>query len=128
MAIYKFLFKHGYPFSYDLDELATYYVEYRKLMAHWKEILPDGHIFDIHYEKLVTNQREETQKLLRYLQLDWEAECMQFYTNRQTTATGSASQVRNPIHQSSVDKWKCYEGHLQPLVRRLEASGLRISR
>ena len=39
-AMYKTLFKDGYPFSYDLDEIARYYIAYRKLMDHWSAVMP----------------------------------------------------------------------------------------
>ena len=31
---YKYLFKNAHPFSYDLEELATHYIEFHRPMAH----------------------------------------------------------------------------------------------
>src|SRR3977135_2733595 len=39
-AIYKTLFRDGYPFSYDLGDIGRYYAGYRKLMDHWRTTLP----------------------------------------------------------------------------------------
>ena len=44
-AVYKQLFKDAYPFSYDLEELAQYYVAYDRLMRHWHAVMP-GVILD----------------------------------------------------------------------------------
>jgi len=51
-AMFKTLFKDGYPFSYDLDDTARYYVGYRRLMDHWRQSMPSV-IYDISYERLV---------------------------------------------------------------------------
>jgi hypothetical protein len=50
--MFKTLFKDGYPFSYDLDDIARYYVGYRRLMDHWRQSMPSV-IYDISYERLV---------------------------------------------------------------------------
>ena len=53
-AMYKTLFKDGYPFSYDLGEIGRYYIGYRRLMDHWQATLP-GAIHSIGYEALVAD-------------------------------------------------------------------------
>lgn len=124
LAMYKFLFKNAYPFSYDLSELATYYIEHHRLMAHWRDLLPAGWILDIGYEDLVTDQQRSTEELLKYLELPWEDACLDFHLNAQFSTTGSASQIREPIYDSSVGKWRVFERHLQPLIERLEDAGI----
>jgi len=125
-AMYKYLFKNGYPFSYHLGELAAYYIEYDRLMKHWRAALPTGHIYDIYYEDLVADLSGQTRKLLDYLCLEWEEACENFYTNKQASTTGSASQVRQPIYRSSMGKWRMFERHLGPLRSALEGAGIRI--
>lgn len=123
-AIYKYLFKNAYPFSYDLDELSEYYIQHHRLMEHWREILPDGWMYDIRYEDIVTEQRKTTEKLLDYLELEWEDSCLEFHLNEQASTTGSASQVRQPLYKSSVGKWSCYEKQLRPMIDKLKAAGI----
>jgi hypothetical protein len=53
-GMFKALFEQGYPFSYDLIELADDYIGYRRLMQHWQTVLP-GRVIDFAYEGLVTN-------------------------------------------------------------------------
>jgi len=124
-AIYKYLFKQAYPFSYDLEELAAYYIAYHQLMAYWRKLLP-GVFYDISYEDLVSNQEAESRKLLEYLDLEWQDTCLNFHLNRQPSATGSASQVREPLYKSSVGKWRNYEQQLAPLAATLERAGIEI--
>jgi tetratricopeptide (TPR) repeat protein len=124
-AMYKTLFKDGYPFSYDLDEIAQYYIAYRKLMDHWSAVMP-GAVYSVNYEDLVADQIDETRKLLEFCDLDWEDSCAQFHRNPSATTTASASQVRRPIYDSSVAQWRHYAAQLAPLSSALESAGIEL--
>ena len=39
-ALFKTLFRSGSPYSYDLGDLARYYLAYHQLMEHWRRVLP----------------------------------------------------------------------------------------
>ena len=125
-AVYKYLFKNAYPFSYDLDELGDYFIEHHRLMEHWREILPEGWMYDIRYEDLVDDQKKATENLLDYLDLEWEDSCLEFYLNKQASTTGSASQVREPLYKSSVGKWNYYKKQLMPLIDKLKKAGIDV--
>jgi Flp pilus assembly protein TadD len=114
-AMYKYLFRQGYPFSYDLAELAGYYGAYFRLMQHWRDVLPTGHILDLHYENLVEDLPGTVRSLLRYLELSWEPACERFHENSGASTTGSAAQVRQALYGSSVGRWRHYERQLLPL-------------
>jgi hypothetical protein len=122
-AIYKTLFKDGYPFSYDLDELARYYVSYRKLMAHWQATMP-GVIHEVRYEQLVAEQLVESRRLLAYGGLEWQDACAAFHRNPSATTTQSAAQVRRPMYSSSIAQWRHYERALGGLRARLLELGI----
>ena len=122
-AVYKTLFEDVYPFSYNLTELARYYVAYQKLMAHWQQQLP-GVIHTVSYEALVNNAEQEAKQLIAYCGLEWQEQCLRFYENKQASTTASATQVRQPIYQSSINKWQAYQQALQPVKAILEAAGI----
>ena len=124
-AIYKTLFKDGYPFSYDLDELGRYYVAYHRLMAHWRQTLA-GRIHSLSYEGLVGDQIGATRRLLEFCGLEWEPACERFHLNPAPTTTASAVQVRRPIYDSSLLQWRHYERYLAPFAERLRAAGIRL--
>jgi len=124
-AMYKSLFKDGYPFSYDLNEIARYYIAYRKLMDHWSAVMP-GAVYTLRYENLVADQINETRKLLEFCGLDWEDSCVEFHRNPSATTTASASQVRRPIYDSSVAQWRHYAAQLAPLSNALESAGIEL--
>ena len=122
-AIYKTLFRDGYPFSYDLAELAQYYAAYRRLMRHWEATLP-GRIHGVSYESLVADQNGETRRLLEFCGLQWEDSCAEFHRNPAPSTTASAVQVRRPIYDTSVSQWRNYERQLAPLRAHLTAAGV----
>jgi tetratricopeptide (TPR) repeat protein len=124
-AMYKTLFKDGYPFSYDLDEIAQYYIAYRKLMDHWSAVMP-GAVYALNYENLVADQINETHKLLEFCGLDWQDACAEFHRNPSATTTASASQVRRPIYGSSVAQWRHYAAQLAVLSDALESAGIEL--
>jgi len=124
-AMYKTLFKDGYPFSYDLKEIAQYYVAYRRLMEHWAATMP-GAIHTLSYEGLVADQLAESRKLLEFCGLQWEATCADFHRNAAATTTASASQVRQPIYDSSVAQWRHYATQLAPLSEALNSGGINL--
>jgi hypothetical protein len=122
-AMFKTLFKDGYPFSYDLNEIAQYYVGYRRLMDHWRQSMP-GAIHDISYERLVRDLEGESRRLLSACGLEWQDSCLEFHRNPTATTTASAAQVRRPLYDSSLAQWRHYEQQLEPLRARLLAAGI----
>ena len=113
-AMYKTLFRMGYPFSYDFNDLAAYMNAKDRLMRHWRALLP-GRILDIDYEAVVSDLRSETERMLDFLGLAWDPACLAFHENTSPSATASAAQVRQPLYASSVGKWRRYEEGLKPL-------------
>ena len=122
-AIYKQLFVDAYPFSYDLEELGRYFVAYHQLMEHWNAVLP-GVVHTVEYEKLVGDIETESRRLLEFCDLDWQPQCLKFYENREASTTASTVQVRQPVYQSSVGKWRDYEKQMQPVVEILQQAGV----
>jgi tetratricopeptide (TPR) repeat protein len=122
-AIYKQLFVDAYPFSYDLEELGRYYVAYHQLMEHWHAVLP-GVIHTVGYEDLVSDIESESRRLLEFCGLDWQPQCLKFHESKDASTTASTVQVRQPVYQSSVGKWRDYEKQMQPIVKILQQAGV----
>jgi hypothetical protein len=122
-AMYKTLFKDGYPFSYDMRELAQVYAAYRRLMRHWETSFP-GRMHVVNYEAIVRNPSGETRDLLRYAGLPWEDACLDFHLNPAPSTTASAAQVRRPVYETSISQWRHYERQLKPLRDCLRAEGV----
>ncbi len=123
-AIYKTLFRMGYPYSYDLNDLGKYWLSYNSLMQHWQNVLPTQQFSEIDYEDLVQNQESVSRKVVSDIGLQWEDSCLAFEHNPEPSLTASAAQIRQPIYQTSVQLWKRYEQELSPLREFFHASGI----
>ena len=122
-AIYKTLFRMGYPYSYALDDLGRYYVAYHRLMAHWRALIPAA-LIDLDYEDLVQAQPAQTRRMLQHVGLPWEEACLRPQDNPAASATASAAQVRQPVYRTSVARWHRYERQLAPLADLLTRHGI----
>lgn len=120
---FKVLFDQGYPFSYDQLELADYYAGYRRLMAHWRAVMPDR-LIEVAYEDLVRDTRGQCERVLALLGLEFEEVCASPHENPAPSATASASQVRRPVYLTAIDHWRHYADRLEPLRARLESHGV----
>ncbi|MEO8366708.1 MAG: sulfotransferase [Pseudoxanthomonas sp.] len=125
-AMYKTLFRMAYPFSYDLQDLARYWLAYDGLMAHWRQALPATQLLEVDYEELVADQENVSRKLVDFVGQPWEDACLAFEHNAAPSLTASAAQVRQPIYRSSVALWRRYESELAPLKAAFEAAGVVI--
>lgn len=105
--------------SFELTELGQYYLDYQRLMSHWHSVFPNE-IFDVQYEDLVMDQEKVSRQLIDYIGLDWDENCMEFHNSKRNVMSPSNLQVRQPIYKSSMNRWKLYEKHLQPLVNVLQ--------
>jgi hypothetical protein len=106
-------------FSYDLADCGRRYVLTEALSTYWHRTLPLRTI-DVEYEALVANLEGESRRLIDFLGLDWEPACLEFHRTERTGATASGWQVRQPLYDRSVGRWRNYEGHLGPLLEALE--------
>lgn len=119
-SIYKHIFiGKGNGWAYNLDDLSKFYNLYVQLMDYWHKIYPNK-IYDISYEELTINQEKETKALLKYCNLEWDQNCLNFHENKRDVNTASAVQVRKKMYQGSSDDWKKYEKFLEPLVKSLK--------
>lgn len=116
---------HYYDYSYDLLDIAAYYVRFDRLMAEWRRLLP-GRVLELGYEALVADQEGETRRLLAHCRLDWSARCLDFHTNDAPVATPSAAQVRRPLYADSVARWRAHAEALEPARRLIEAAGIAV--
>src|SRR5690606_7152845 len=85
-AMYRTLFRMGYPFSYDLEDLARYYVAWDRLMRHWRGTFPDA-LVEVEYEQLVEDHEGVSRALVAHCGLEWEDACRHFEKNGAPVAT-----------------------------------------
>jgi tetratricopeptide (TPR) repeat protein len=127
LSNFRQLFATGfsyYNYSYDLADVARYYVGFDRLVAHWRSVLPPDRFTEIAYEGLVASQEATTRELLAFCGLPWDPRCLAFHENAAPVATASSVQVRQPLYASSVGRWRRYGEGLAPMRDVLAAAGL----
>lgn len=115
---FKQLFAEGQEFTYGLQQIGQYYRDYVRLMDHWDDVLP-GDILRVQHEDVLDDLDGQVRRMLDYLGLPFEQACIDFHKNKRAVRTASSEQVRQPISKASVDVWRHYEKHLQPLKNAL---------
>jgi len=113
---FKTLFPGAYPYSYDLEELANYFVAYSQLIEHWRTVMP-GVIHSVSYEDLVTNPKPAIEDLLEYCDLSFEKKCLDFYSQAEKAGTASAVRLRHELRAKSIGLWRNYSEQLEPVAR-----------
>lgn len=114
LSLFKNQLSGIHRYSSDLGELGEYYTLYRGLMEQWHKLFPEM-IYDVDYEILVDKPEQEIRRLLSYCELEFDAACLKFHASKRAVTTTSSQQVRRPMYQSSVGKWKRYGNKIQPL-------------
>jgi len=111
---YRIQFATGHPASTDLRAIGLFYCDYVRFMDHMAAVAPDR-VLLVRYEDVVTDIEGETRRMLRFLGLQFEAECLDFHLSREPVATASSEQVRRPLNRSGIGAWKPYRQWLGPL-------------
>ena len=116
LSIYKNHFNGGtHRYANDLATIAEVIKSFRKVIAHWRDTLPDR-FAEIRYEDLVSDTEAQSRHLIASAGLDWEDQCLNFHQKGGTVKTLSLHQVRQPIYKSSAAAWRRYETELQPFI------------
>jgi hypothetical protein len=92
-------------------------------MAHWHDVLPAGRILDVRYEDIVSDLEGQARRIVAHCGLDWDPRCLAFHDTERTVRTASAAQVRQPIYNSSVGRWRAHEAFPVPLLAELGIDG-----
>jgi tetratricopeptide (TPR) repeat protein len=124
-SCFSLLFTGPQSFAYDLGELGRYYRGYAALMEHWRGVLPQGVMVEVQYEALVADLEGHARALIAHCGLPWEDACLAFHENKREVKTASSVQVRQPVYQTSVGRWRPYEAFLQPLITALNGAAHR---
>jgi tetratricopeptide (TPR) repeat protein len=118
LSIYFTRFAQGHDFAFRRADIVAYYRQYRRLMAHWRAVLPPGRMLELDYESLIGGE-DAIRALVAFCGLEWDEACRDFHHTARPVATAAAWQVRQPLYRSSVGRWRHYEPWLGEL-RELE--------
>ena len=103
-------------YSVDLDFIGHYYAQQCKLMDHWRSLFPET-IYPISYEALVEFPEREVRALLNFLELEWDAACLDFSRRENYVKTASVWQVRESVHKRSRSRHEHYSAFVDVLYK-----------
>lgn len=112
MYMQNFTESHGY--NRDLATLGRYYRAYEGLMDHWAGVVPLP-IHEFVYENAIADFEPSVRALVDFLGLEWDAGCLDYHRQERRVSTPSRWQVRQPLYDRSVGRWRHHERHLGPL-------------
>lgn len=119
LSIFKNYFvSNDLKFGYNLNEIASYYEMYLKIMNHWRKTIPEF-INEFSYENLISKPDLEIRNLLIKCDLSWDKNCLKFYENKRSVKTVSDTQVRKKIYKTSINSWKNYEKFIKAFFKSL---------
>jgi tetratricopeptide (TPR) repeat protein len=115
LSIYFQNFFNMGPYANDFGNLAHYYEQYLRVMAHWRAVLPASALLEIPYEGLLEDQEGWTRRMLDFIGVPWDPKCLNFHETERVVITASRWQVRQRLNPSSAGRWRNYARHLKPL-------------
>lgn len=115
LSIWMENFNPDQRYATDFDDLAFFTWEYRRLMAHWHDVLPLP-ILDVQYEDTVADLEGQARRIMQFLDVPWEPRCLDFHKSERAVQTPSRWQVRQPIYSRSVGRWRAYADCLPGLT------------
>ena len=76
-------------------------------------------MYELDYDKLVEDQESTSKNLIRFLELDWEDDCLEPEKNFRLVKTASSLQVREKIYKKSSRHWLRYETYINGIFDEL---------
>lgn len=109
------LFSGVAAYSYVQEELAGFYLLYRRMMEHWRSVLPAGRILDVRYDQLVADPEATARDIAAFCGLPYQPTLVDVGRSGGRVATASAGLARDGIRRDRGEVWRHYEAQLQPL-------------
>ncbi len=114
LSIYTTPNRSLFEFAHNRENIVFGYGQYRRIMDHWRTVLPLGQILEVDYEQLVNDSERTTRQMIQFCGLDWNDACLKPEDNARQVITPSVWQVRQPIYKSSTERWRNFEPWLGP--------------
>ena len=93
-------------FSYGLDDVTSFYADYKRLMEHFRSVSSLAWL-DISYEKLVSDTAKQSRELIAFLGLEWHADCERYY-EKDIATTSSPDRIHSPLNSDEIGRAKNY--------------------
>jgi tetratricopeptide (TPR) repeat protein len=115
LSIHQTYFHPSLAFPTGGAELVAYFHNYKRLIDHWRSVLPANRFIEVDYEDLTHAPEPVIRRIIATCGLAWHDACLRPESNPRPVKTPSKWQTRQPIYRSSVERWRRYEPWLGPL-------------
>tara|TARA_Y100000768_G_scaffold203584_1_gene153177 strand:- start:3833 stop:5497 length:1665 start_codon:yes stop_codon:yes gene_type:complete len=120
-SLYKTKFHlNSHQYSYDQKMLAEFYLLHKKLMGFYTN-QNYKKIYNFKNESLLNNQRQVTSELLKFCDLNWEENCINYHKNTKSVTTASLRRVREPLNRDALGAWFEFKSSLEILQEGLKS-------
>jgi tetratricopeptide (TPR) repeat protein len=119
LSIYSTYFTSVWAFTSDWGDLASFYRQYLRLMAHWRSVIPSDRLLEVDYEDATSAPEQTARRIIAFCGLEWDDACLRPDRNEDAIRTASLWQARQPVYRSAVERWRNYEpwlGELRALL------------
>lgn len=115
LSIHQTFFHPTLAFPTGGVELVEYFRTYRRLIEHWRSILPSDRFVEIEYAELTRTPEPVIRRIIAACGLPWNDSCLRPESNPRAVKTPSKWQTRQPIYRTSVERWRRFDPWLGPL-------------
>ena len=126
LSIFTFRFYGHHPYAHDLGNLGWYIAQHERLMAHWREALPNP-ILTLALKDWVEDFDGTLRRVLDFIELPYDPACERFYESESRVMTVSRAQVKQPVNARGLGRWRRYATQLKPLIDSLSENGVVLS-
>lgn len=110
-------------YSFAIEDIAGHIIAERRMMAYWSQHYPQD-ILTVQYENLISSPESELRRMLDFLELPYEPGCLDFHKTMPPIRTASVWQVREPLHDRSIGRWRNYETFMRARPANLALNAL----
>lgn len=109
----------------DWQSIAQRFADYQRIVAHWRLVRPVDWL-EVRYEDCVQDLEGNARRMIEFLELEWDAACLDFASTRRVVRTASLAQVRQPVHDRSIGRWRRYEAWHAPMFEAFKTHGVTV--
>jgi len=106
---------HGFNCGYRLEDAAAHLALVDDLLEHYR-LAGFGPTYELNYEALVADQVGETGRLMAAIGLVVEPAQLSFQERSTVSPTPSYAQVREPLNDRSIGRWRHFANQLAPIT------------
>jgi hypothetical protein len=115
LSVYSNTLTHGFNCSASLESAARHYVLMHELVGHYRSQM-ELRFLQVRYEDLVHAHEVQVRRILDFVGVPFAPAHLRFHENQRHAPTASYAQVKEPLYDRSVGRWRHYRTELEPVI------------